>query len=96
MAFIEAGVPFEDKCGEEDVETMMNVVASQAIHPTHFACPVLKHGDLYLSQTANILLYLASKTNIGPEDVKIDSFKVNQLQNTIMDCTAEAHDTHHV
>lgn len=55
---------------------------------------MLKVGDLLISQTANILLYLGQRHGLAPAD---DTGRVwtHQLQLTIADWVAEVHDTHH-
>jgi glutathione S-transferase len=62
-------------------------------HPA-FAPPFLKAGELMIGQTANILLYLGQQHGLAPLD-DAGRLWVNQLQLTIADLVAEAHDTHH-
>jgi glutathione S-transferase len=62
-------------------------------HPS-FAPPFLKAGELVVGQTANILLYLGQRHGLAPSD-DAGRLWVNQLQLTIADLVAEAHDTHH-
>jgi glutathione S-transferase len=62
--------------------------------PPPFAPPVLKTEDLTIAQTANILEYLGQRHNLAPED-EAGRLWVNQLQLTIADMVAEAHDVHH-
>ena len=66
-------------------------------NPPPLAPPVLKHGDLLLSQTSNILLYLGPKLGLaGPEEDKGAIFHVNQLALTALDgLSNEVHDCHH-
>lgn len=59
-----------------------------------FAPPILKAGDLYISQTANILLYLGPHLALVPED-EASRLWAHQLQLTLADLLVEAHDTHH-
>lgn len=59
-----------------------------------FAPPILKAGDLYISQTANILQYLGPRLQLVPED-EASRLWAHQLQLTIADLLVEAHDTHH-
>lgn len=59
-----------------------------------FAPPYLKAGRLVIGQTANILLYLGPRLGlVGRSDA--DRLWAHQLQLTIADFLAEAHDTHH-
>ena len=62
------------------------------------APPILKHGDLIISQTPNILLYLAPKLGLIPDADKDPNsiYQVNQLALTALDgLSNEVHDTHH-
>jgi glutathione S-transferase len=59
-----------------------------------FAPPFLKHGDVVLSQVANILMYLGPKIGLAPDDEGL-RFVANGIQLTIADMVAEVHDTHH-
>ena len=63
-----------------------------------FAPPILKHGDLVISQTPNILMYLAPKLGLVPSEDEDPNaiFQVNQLALTALDgLSNETHDTHH-
>lgn len=64
-----------------------------AAHPS-FAPPVLIDGDVEVGQTAAILLYLGPKLGLGPTD-EAGRLWAHQIQLTIADMVAEAHDTHH-
>lgn len=59
-----------------------------------FAPPILKHDDLLISQTANILRYLAPRLGLVPGDEASRTW-AHELQLVIADWLAEAHDTHH-
>ncbi|HWU81509.1 MAG TPA: glutathione S-transferase C-terminal domain-containing protein, partial [Caulobacter sp.] len=59
-----------------------------------FAPPYLVDGDLVIGQTANILLHLGLRHGLAPRD-EGGRLWVNQLQLTIADLVAEAHDVHH-
>jgi glutathione S-transferase len=62
-------------------------------HP-QFAPPFLKHGDLVIGQTANILLYLGPRLGLAPED-EGERLYAHQLQLTIADVVMEIQHTHH-
>lgn len=66
-------------------------------NPPVLAPPVLKHGDFIISQTPNILLYLAPKLGLaGPEGDENAIYYVNQLALTALDgLSNEAHNVHH-
>lgn len=59
-----------------------------------FAPPFLKAGKQLIGQTANILLFLGTPLKLAPRD-EAGKLWVHQLQLTIADLVAEAHDTHH-
>jgi len=59
-----------------------------------FAAPVLKHGDLRIAQSALILHWLAPRVGLCPPDER-GRLAAHQLQLTITDFLAEAHDVHH-
>jgi glutathione S-transferase len=59
-----------------------------------FAPPFLRHGELTVAQTANILDYLAPRLGLVPDD-EASRRHALQLQLTIADLVNEAHDTHH-
>jgi glutathione S-transferase len=61
---------------------------------TPFAPPILKAGDLLLSQTANILQYLGPRLGLVPAD-DARRYWAHQLQLTLADLLVEVHDTHH-
>jgi glutathione S-transferase len=93
LALEEAGVNYIDVARTRGgMRTMMAMMAGQGLAP--FAPPFLKHGDLVIAQTANILAYLAPRLNLVPEDEPGRAHAL-QIQLTIADLVAEAHDTHH-
>lgn len=59
-----------------------------------FAPPILKVGELVLSQTANICAWLAQRHGLAPQD-EAGRLHALQLQLTLADVVAEAHETHH-
>jgi len=59
-----------------------------------FAPPFLVHGDLIVGQTAAILLYLGPRLGLAGKS-EADALWTHQLQLTVADAVAEAHDTHH-
>ncbi len=62
-------------------------------HPV-FAPPVLKQGELVLSQTAAICHFLGLRHELAPRD-EAGQARALALQLTIADLVVEAHDTHH-
>lgn len=95
LALEEAGVPYRDvarnKKGMPELEAALD--AAQEPLPA-FAPPVLRAGELLIGQAANILLFLGSHHGLAPRNEK-GRLWCNELQLTIADIVAEAHDTHH-
>ena len=69
------------------------LTGADVAHP-QFAPPFLKHGDLVIGQTANILLYLGPRLALVPEDEGVRLY-AHQLQLTIADLVMEIQHTHH-
>jgi len=59
-----------------------------------FAPPFLVDGNVVVGQTAAILLYLGPRLGLAGSG-EIDALWTHQIQLTIADAVAEAHDTHH-
>ena len=102
LALEEAGASYTDTAltKEKAVPAVMAQINAQntgdAHNPPPLAPPILKHGDLTIGQTPNILMYLGSQhPALVPENA--DSvWHVNQLALTALDgLSNEAHDTHH-
>jgi glutathione S-transferase len=95
LALEEAGVPYEDvargRQGMGPIEQLLDW--EQAPHPP-FAPPVLRAGELLIGQTANILQFLGARHGLAPRALEARLW-CNQLQLTIADAVAEAHDAHH-
>ncbi|KAK2590075.1 hypothetical protein QQS21_012248 [Conoideocrella luteorostrata] len=101
LLFEDAGVPYVDisKSESEAVPNVLGLMApdnkGDSNNPPSFACPALKHGDLVLSQTPNILLYLAPKLGLAPTEGN-GIYQLNQIVLTILDgLSNEPHETHH-
>jgi glutathione S-transferase len=73
---------------------MKALLADKALAVPPFAPPFLRHGELVIAQTAHILHYLGPRHGLAPAD-EAGALHVQQVQLTIMDAVAEAHDTHH-
>jgi glutathione S-transferase len=73
---------------------MMRLMESRSIERPPFAPPFLKAGKLIIAQTANILFYLGPRLGLAPKSEPVRLW-AHQLQLTIADWLAEAHDTHH-
>ncbi|MGQ0655872.1 MAG: glutathione S-transferase C-terminal domain-containing protein, partial [Betaproteobacteria bacterium] len=76
--------------GPDGVERMLAAMKRHRV----FAPPFLKAGRLVLSQTANILFYLAPSLGLAPKS-EAERLRLHQQQLTIADFLVEVHDTHH-
>jgi glutathione S-transferase len=95
LALEEAGAPYVDVArGRGGVKAMMKMMDGDASSPPLFAPPFLRHGDLVIAQTANVLAYLAPRLKLVPRD-EMSRVRANEIALTIADLVAEAHDTHH-
>jgi glutathione S-transferase len=95
LALEEAGVAYEDVARAPDaVDRMMAAMESpDAAHPP-YAPPFLQAGRMLIGQTANILQFLGRRHNLAPAG-ESGALWTHQLQLTLADVVAEAHDTHH-
>ena len=59
-----------------------------------FAPPFVRVGDTVVSQSANILAFLARRLGLVPKDAALAA-EASQIQLTIADLVGEVHDTHH-
>jgi glutathione S-transferase len=73
---------------------IMKILEDPAVERPPFAPPFLKAGKLMISQTANILQFLAPRLDLVPKD-EAGRLWAHQLQLTIADWLHETHDTHH-
>jgi glutathione S-transferase len=93
LALEEAGAEYVDVArGADGMQAMMAALGADD-HPS-FAPPFLKAGALTIGQVANILLYLGEHLHLAPRGEAARVW-THQLQLTIADLVAEAHDTHH-
>jgi len=92
-AYVDVGrLPEDQGGGRPGVARLLNEMAADGRIP--FAPPILKAGDLLVSQTANILQFLAPRLGLVPAD-EASRLWAHQLQLTMADWLVEAHDTHH-
>lgn len=101
LAFEEAGVAYTDH--SKDPEKASSLISEQTSpenvgdehNPPTFAPPSLRHGDLLIHQTSNILLYVAPKIGLAPKEGNA-IYHLNQIVLTLLDgLVNELHDTHH-
>ena len=95
LALEEAGADYVDVARRKDgLAKLENLLESPRVKYPPFAPPFLRCGPLLIGQTANILLFLGARHNLAPKN-EAGRLWVNQLQLTIADLLAEAHDVHH-
>ncbi|MBA2935330.1 glutathione S-transferase [Sphingomonas sp. CGMCC 1.13654] len=85
------GIDYIDQSFEQP-DALMTDIKTRVPEP--FAPPYLVADDLVIAQVANILLYLGDEHGLAPKD-KAGRYFAHQVELTITDMTAEAHDTHH-
>lgn len=95
LALEEAGAPYDDVARTQGGEKrMLALLGDATLACPPFAPPFLKAGRLVIAQTANILLFLGERHGLAPSG-DAGRFFTHQLQLTLADFVAEAHDTHH-
>jgi glutathione S-transferase len=75
-------------------EKMTRFMQDASVRQPQFAPPFLKHGELVVGQTANILLYLGPRLGLAPAD-EAGRLWAHQLQLTIADLVQAIQHTHH-
>ena len=88
-----AGIPYEDCARIHGAKAMMADMKARKGR-TPFAPPYIDDDGLVVAQAANVLLHLGEKHGFAPSD-PADRCWVHQLQLTIADAVAEAHNVHH-
>jgi glutathione S-transferase len=92
QAYVDVAREPEDKGGGE--RNLMKAMGdAKQVHPS-FAPPFLIVDGVAIGQVSNILLFLGARHGLAPSD-EMGRLWVNQMQTTITDLVAEAHDTHH-
>jgi len=98
LALEQAGAEYVDVAREKGsgrgVPALMALLDARGDPHPPFAPPFLKDGDLVIGQTAAILLHLGPKLGLAPREARRRLW-THQIQLTIADLVAEAHDTHH-
>jgi len=95
LALEEAGAPYLDVARHgSGTDKMLALTRSARLEHRPFAPPFLRAGKVVVAQTANILLYLGARHGLAPKP-EAGRLWAHQLQLTVADLVAEAHDTHH-
>lgn len=90
----DAGAPYTDVARVEGDDAIMPFLNGEHEGALPYAPPFLKSGRLIVAQVANILQYLGPRHGLVPES-EARRIYAHQLELTITDLVAEAHDTHH-
>jgi glutathione S-transferase len=94
LALEQAGAAYQDVARVRGVEALMkDMKDARQVHPP-FAPPYLKDGETVVGQTAAILAYLGPRHDLAPKD-ETGRLWTHQIQLTLADLVAEAHDSHH-
>ena len=99
LALEDAGADYIDIARGSDadgqgLEALTRFLEDPLIPRPAFAPPVLRDGDTLVGQTSAILLYLGPRLGLLGES-EADRIWTHQIQLTVADVVAEAHDTHH-
>lgn len=94
LALEDAGADYIDVARTRGDNAMTPFLRGKQEGALPFAPPFLKAGRLVIAQTATILAYLGPRLNLVPGGQSAE-IHAQQLQATISDIVAEAHDTHH-
>jgi glutathione S-transferase len=95
LALEEAGADYVDVARtHKGMDALMALLEGEETIRPPFAPPFLKDGDALIGQTAAILLYLGTRLGLAPRN-EPGRLWTHQIQLTIADAVAEAHDTHH-
>ena len=99
LALEQSGATYTDVARRSErsgmgVAAMLRLMENGVNPLPSFAPPFLQSGDIFIGQTANILLFLGPRLHLVPED-EATRLWAHQLQLTIADLVTEVHDTHH-
>lgn len=94
LALEDAAADYRDVAREQGNHAIMPFLRGEHAGALPFAPPFLRAGRQVIAQTANILAFLAPRHGLVPASATSQVYAM-QLQLTISDVVAEAHDTHH-
>jgi glutathione S-transferase len=94
LALEDARADYVDVAREKGDGVMSEWLAGKHEGSLPFAPPFLKSGRLVIAQVANILQYLGPRLDLVP-DSESRRLQAHQIELTITDFVAEAHDSHH-
>ena len=92
----DAGATYVDVAREREdgMAFMLRFLEGEQPGALPFAPPFVKVGTVIVSQTANILAFLAPRLGLVPNDATLRA-EASQIQLTLADFVDEIHDTHH-
>ena len=94
LALEDAGADYVDVVRTRGMAAMMRILAAKERGALPFAAPFIRVDGAIVSQTANVLAFLAPRLRLVPADARLRA-EALQIQLTIADLVSEAHDTHH-
>jgi glutathione S-transferase len=95
LALEAAGAGYRDVGREPGgIQALSDAMAGKRGGFGSYAPPMLKHGKVFLGQSANILFYIGGTENLAPKS-EAARLWTHQIQLTIADLVVEAHDVHH-
>lgn len=96
LALEEAGAPYVDVAREREggMDEMTELMEAGGNRRPSFAPPFLRDGRLVVGQVAAILFYLGPRLRLAPKS-EAGALWTHQIELTITDFVAEAHDVHH-
>ncbi len=94
LALEDAGTDYIDVARVRGDQAILPFLRGEQPGAQPFAPPFLRAGRQVVAQTANILAFLAPRHALVPASAASQTWAL-QLQLTITDIVAEAHDTHH-
>ena len=94
MLLEDAGAEYRDVGRDEGISAILSARKGELGGARPFAPPVLKHGDLVLSQSSVIARYIAERHGLAPAD---EAGRLIAEQHFLgwSDVMVETHDTHH-
>ena len=99
LALEDAGAAYIDvaRGSENDgrgVPAMLSLMRGEGTSHIPFAPPFLRDGDVIVSHTAAILLYLGRRIGLAPTDEE-GRLRTHEIQLTITDIVQEVYNSHH-
>ena len=95
LALEEVGADYRDVGREPGgIDALMEAMAGKRGGFGSYAPPMLKHGRIFVGQSANILFYVGGVEGLAPKSEQARLW-THQIQLTIADLVVESHDIHH-